>query len=407
MKQANEWEWRSDGLFTQTHQRGEVRHEVSSRAWLQAMLDAEDALAQACAAGGMIPAEAARAIAGACADVGQYDDAKLGELAARTGNPVVGLIGEIRAALPPEFAEDVHCGATSQDIVDTAGMLVAHRAITALRRDLDGCAASAADLAERHRDTSMVARTLLQQAVPTTFGLKAATWLQGIDAASARLTAVQVSLPAQLGGAAGTLGGYPDPDRARRIAESFAARVGLAAAPLPWHTMRYPIADLAGALATTAGILAKIALDLVLLTQNEVGELTWPDDGTGGSSAMPHKRNPVAPVAARSAAKQAPGLAATLFAVMEQEHERAAGAWQAEWPTLSALLTCVGSSAAWLREALDSVRVDTERITANLAALDSSASTGSAAALVDRMLAVYRSKTDTDDNVATSQEGTD
>jgi 3-carboxy-cis,cis-muconate cycloisomerase len=177
-------------------------------------------------------------------------------------------------------------------------------------------------------------------------------------------------------------------------AHAYAARLGLVNPQLPWHTLRYPIGDLAGALATTAGILGKIALDLVLLGQNEVGEITLSDDGRGGSSTIAHKRNPVAAIAARSAAKRAPGLTATLFASMEQEHERAAGAWHAEWPTLSELLICVGSAAAWLRDALDSFDVDEDRMAANLTALDSAATAGSAVALVDRALAEYRTTTD-------------
>ena len=386
-----------DGLFTQTHEGGHVRHEVSSRAWLQAMLDAEAALAQACAAAGMFPAEAGQAIASACSDAGRFDDAKLGDLAARTGNPIVGLVEAIRAAVAPDIARHVHCGATSQDIIDTAAMLVAGRAITAVRADLDGCAELAAHLAERHRETGMVARTLLQQAVPTTFGLKAATWLYGIRSASSRLDSVVNGLPAQLGGAAGTLDSYPM-DVAPQIVEFFAARLGLVAAELPWHTMRYPIGDLAGALATTAGILGKIALDLVLLAQNEVAELTPAEDGRGASSAMPHKHNPVAVIVARAGAKQAPGLAATLFALMEQEHERAAGAWQAEWPTMSRLLTCTGSAAFWLRDALATMKPDEQRMAVNLATLDSTTSTESAAALVARTLAKHRTTGDTTDH---------
>lgn len=396
----------SDGLFTQTHERGHVRDQVSSRAWLQGMLDAEAALAQACAANGMFPIGAAQAIASACADAGRFDEAALAALAARTGNPVVGLVDAIRSAVSPEVADHVHCGATSQDIVDTAAMLVAGRAITELRRDLRACTARAAELAEQHRDTDMVARTLLQQAVPTTFGLKAAVWLHGIAAVDARLGLVQDTLPAQLGGAAGTLDKYPR-DRAEHIVDSFAAQLGLAAAPLPWHTVRYPIADLAGVMATTAGILGKIALDLVLLSQTEVGELTWPDDGRGGSSTMSHKRNPVAAVAARSAAKRAPGLAATLFATMEQEHERAAGAWQAEWPTLSHLLLCVGSSAAWLLDALATLEVDSARMAANLLALGTDSSSESSAPLVDRVLADYRAGIEPANTDTTTLEGTD
>lgn len=380
----------NDGLFTQTHQRGLVRAEVGSRAWLLAMLEAEAALAGACGEAGAFPAEAAEAIAAVCADAGRYDEARLGGLAVQTGNPVVGLVAAIREAVGERFAPYVHYGATSQDIIDTAAMLVARRAITALRSDLEGCAEAAALLSRQHRDTPMVARTLLQQAVPTTLGLKAASWLHGLVSVITRLVRLQEALPAQLGGAAGTLEGYPDPGSGLYIAHAFATRLELATPRLPWHTMRYPIGDLAGVLATTAGILGKIALDLVLLAQNEVGEVTTADDAGGRSSAMAHKRNPVAAVAARSSAKQAPGLAATLFASMEQEHERAAGAWQAEWPTLSELLICVGSAAAWLWEALDNVEVNQDRMAANLATLDSSASAGSAAVLVDRALADYR-----------------
>ncbi|MDQ3735526.1 MAG: lyase family protein [Actinomycetota bacterium] len=396
----------TSGLFAHTHEGGHVRQEVSGRAWLNAMLDAEAALAGACADTGTIPTEAAEAIAAACADPDPYDETRLGALAAETGNPVVGLIAAIRNAIPPKFAEHVHCGATSQDIIDTAAMLVTRRAITVLRKDLAACARATADLAAGYRDTPMVARTLMQRAVPTTFGLKAALWLGAMGAADMRLADVQERLPSQLGGAAGTLGAYPDPDTGWRISQAFAARLGLVAPRLPWHTNRYPIGDLAGALATTAGVLGKVALDLILLAQNEVAEITFAHDGRGASSAMPHKRNPVAAIAARAGAKQAPGLAATLFAAMEQEHERAAGAWQAEWPILSRLLTCTGSAAFWLRDALETIQPDEQRMAVNLAALDSTASTESAAVLVDRALADYRTTTGESDNGTNGREGT-
>lgn len=389
---ASKTEEQRGGLFTQTHERGPVRDEVSGRAWLSAMLDAEAGLAGACADSGVIPAAAAEAIALACADAGEFDETKLGVLAAATGNPVVGLVAAIKASVSQDVSPYVHYGATSQDIVDTAAMLIASRAITALLADLDGCAEAAAVLTERHRDTPMVARTLLQQAVPTTFGFKAALWLHGLTRVSHRLRGVQRGLPAQLGGAAGTLEGFPDAGNGLHTVHAYAARLGLAEPQLPWHTLRYPIGDLAGALATTAGILGKVALDLVLLSQNEVAELTLSDGRGGGSSAMAHKRNPVAAVAARSAAKRAPGLAASLFAAMEQEHERAAGAWQAEWLTLNELLICAGSAAAWLGEALVAFDVEEDRMAVNLAELGSSATAGSAAALVERALAEYRTK---------------
>ncbi|MDQ3717370.1 MAG: lyase family protein [Actinomycetota bacterium] len=385
----------SDGLFTQTHERGPVRDEVSSRAWLAAMLDAEAALAGACADAGVIPVTAAEAIAMACADIELFDEQQLGVLAAQTGNPVVGLVAAIQAAVPDDVAAYVHCGATSQDILDTAAMLIARRAITALLADLDGCAAAAAALTEQHHETPMVARTLLQQAVPTTFGLKTALWLHGLTRVSRDLRRVQQGLPVQLGGAAGTLAAFPEAGSGLHAVHAYAARLGLKDPQLPWHTLRYPIGELAGALATAAGIVGKVALDLVLLSQNEVAELTMADDGRRGrSSTMAHKRNPVAAIAARSAAKRAPGLAASLFAAMEQEHERAAGAWHAEWPTLSELLICLGSAAAWLGDALDSFEVDEDRMARNLAALGSSATAGCATALVDRALADYRTTTD-------------
>lgn len=386
----------SDGLFTETDQRGSVRDEVSSRAWLTAMLDAEAALARACADVGAIPVAAAQVIAMACADVDRFDDKQLGILAVETGNPVVGLVAAIEAAVPDDVTAYVHCGATSQDIIDTAAMLIARRAITALLADLDGCAAAAATLTEQHRDTPMIARTLVQPAVPTTFGLKTALWLHGLTRASRDLHRVQQGLPAQLGGAAGTLEeGFPEAGRGLHAVHAYASRLGLREPQLPWHTLRYPIGELAGALATAAGILGKVALDLVLLGQSEVAELTMADHARSGrSSTMAHKRNPVAAIAARAAAKRAPGLAATLFAAMEQEHERAAGAWQAEWPTLSELLICLGSAAAWLREALSSFDVDEDRMASNLAALGSSATAGSAIALANRALAEYRSTTD-------------
>jgi len=369
------------------------------------MLDAEAALAAACAEAGVVPAQAAAEISAACADVGAYDERELGVLAERTGNPVVGLVAAIRAASPREFAAHVHYGATSQDIIDTAAMLVTSRAISALMQDLDGCAVVTADLAHLHRDAPMIARTLLQQAVPITFGLKAAQWLHGLCVVRAQLLAVQERLPAQLGGAAGSLDGYPDAATGLQIAEMFAARLGLAAARGPWHTLRYPIGDVAGGLATTAGILGKIALDLLLLVQNEVAEITMALDRRGGSSTMAHKRNPVAAVAARSATMRAPGLAATLFSAMEQEHERAAGAWHAEWLTLSDLLTCVGSAAAWLHDALGSVRVDEQQMARNLAALGTGAAPHGVTTLIDRALADYRTR-DHNDQPTTTNEGT-
>jgi 3-carboxy-cis,cis-muconate cycloisomerase len=209
-------------------------------------------------------------------------------------------------------------------------------------------------------------RTLMQQAVPTTFGLKAAGWLAGLEGARLRLAEVTASLPAQYGGAAGTLAASSGSGVALRSA--LAEELGLADTPVPWHTVRLPIADLAGALGATAGVLATVAVDVVLLAQTEVGEAAEVSETRGGSSAMPHKNNPVAAISARACARRAPGLVATLFAAMEQEHERAAGAWHSEWPTLTDLLATVGSAASWLAESLTALRPDPERMAAAVAA---------------------------------------
>jgi adenylosuccinate lyase len=259
----------------------------------------------------------------------------------------------------------VHVGATSQDILDTALVLIARNAISAIDADLTAAAAAAARLAQSHRDDVVMGRTLMQQGLPTTFGLKAAGWLAGLDGARLRLAEVVASLPVQYGGAVGTLAASDGSGVVVRTA--FAAQLGLADDPAPWHTVRLPIADLAGALGAAAGVVATIAVDVVLMAQTEVGEVSE-GGARGGSSAMPHKHNPVAAISARACARRAPGLVGTLFGAMEQEHERAAGAWHSEWPTLTTLLTTVGSAAAWLAESLDGLRPDTARMAAAVAA---------------------------------------
>jgi 3-carboxy-cis,cis-muconate cycloisomerase len=214
----------------------------------------------------------------------------------------------------------------------------------------------------------VAARTLLQQALPTTFGLVAAGWLAALDTAAARLADVREHrLAAQLGGGAGTLAAL-GPD-APAVVSAYARELGLAEPDLPWHTDRTRIADVAGALGLAAGALGKIARDVTLYAQTEVGELGEEGAGErGGSSTMPHKHNPVAAVAAAACAAQAPGLVATLLAAMPQEYQRAAGGWHAEWRPLSALLSTVGSAAYWVADCLGRLRVDTGRMRANLSA---------------------------------------
>ena len=380
------------GLFDEVLAHGPVRAAVSDRAWLAAMLDAEAALARAEAASGLIPPAAATAITAAC-QPDRYDPAELGAAARGSGTPVLPLVDALRREVPPEVAEFVHYGATSQDILDTATMLVTHRALGPLLDDLSGTANASATLAREYRQAPMAGRTLLQHALPVTFGLKAAGWMVALDEAGQRLAEVrETRLAVQPGGAAGTQAAFRG--LGPSVAAGFARELGLTHPVLPWHTNRTRIGELAGALATTAGVLAKIARDVTLLAQTEVAEVA--EAAPGRSSAMPHKRNPVASVSAYACASQAPGLAATLFAAMTQEHERAAGGWQAEWRPLRELLVAVGSAAAWMRECLAGLTVDEAALAANLARLG--AETGmadleehvrGAAELVDLALAIH------------------
>jgi len=354
----------ADALFDPVLAHGGVRAVTGDRAWLQAMLDAEAALAGAAADCGVIERGDADAIAAAC-DVAGFDAAAIGRDATATGNPVVPLVRELTAAVGAPADAHVHRGATSQDVLDSAAMLVARAAVDVIVDDLAAAATAAADLARAHRDVPMAGRTLLQQAVPTTFGCRAAGWMTGLDTAVTRLRTIRATgLPAQLGGAAGTLAALGDagPD----VATAFARRLDLVAPVVPWHTIRTPVAELSGALGTAAGVCAKVARDITLLAQTEIGEVSEGVPGRGGSSTMPHKHNPVAAVAAVAAAAAAPGLVATLLSAMVHEHERAAGAWHAEWRPWTQLLRTTGSAAAWLRDSVGNLEVHTERMRANL-----------------------------------------
>jgi len=353
-------------LFAGTFARGGAAGAVSSSAWFDALLDVEAALARAAARVGLVPAEAAEAVTRACSEPAALDLATVVARSADAGNPVPPLVRVLQAAVGERAAVAVHVGATSQDVLDTALVLLARRALGAIDTDLAAAAAAAARLAETHRDDVVMGRTLLQQGLPTTFGLKAAVWLSGLDGARARLRSADAALPVQYGGAVGTL--VASSGRGMQLREALAAELGLATTAVPWHTVRLPVADLAGALGAAAGTVATVAVDVVLMAQTEVGEVAEVAHGRGGSSAMPHKNNPVAAISARACARRAPGLVATLLAAMEQEHERAAGAWHSEWPTLTGLLTTVGSAAAWLAESLSVLRVDADRMAATVAA---------------------------------------
>lgn len=302
-------------LFGGIYARGGVAVQVSDGAWVQALLDVEAAL------GG--PARRAEEI----------DIAQLGRDAAEHASPVVPLA---------KLFSGTHAGATSQDVLDTALMLVAKRALEPLLADASAAADAAAKLADAHRDTPVMGRTLLQEAVPTSLGLRAAGWMTAIDEALAELR--RAPLAVQMGGPVG----HRDPAVAERVAHA----LGLEAPALPWHTNRVRPARLACALGLLAGALAKAARDVTLMDEVREGV-----PGRGESSAMAHKRNPVAAVSVLACCKRVPGLAATMLACMEQELERAAGAWQAEWGTMTELLRLTGSAAAWARDMLENLEV--------------------------------------------------
>ncbi|MFJ5807380.1 3-carboxy-cis,cis-muconate cycloisomerase [Streptomyces sp. NPDC093093] len=374
------------GLLSPVRAGTPVEAVTGDPAWLQAMLDAEAALARAQARLGTLPWRAADAITDA-ARAERLDLRELAVAARETANPVVGLVRALTAVVAadsPEAAEYVHRGSTSQDIFDTGAMLVAHRALALVREDLTRTATALAALAGEHRDTLIAGRTMALHAVPTTFGLKAAGWLQLVREARERLTRVQEEgLPVSLGGAAGTLAGYVEyavldgPEGSEdvldpgvfhdRLVAAYAAETGLARPALPWHSLRTPLADLAAALAFTAGALGKIAVDVQGMARTEVGELAEPGGaGRGSSSAMPHKRNPVLSTLIRSAALQVPALAGALTACLVSEDERSAGAWHAEWLLLRECLRLVGGASHTAVELTEGLEVRSERMRANL-----------------------------------------
>ncbi|MFJ2822886.1 3-carboxy-cis,cis-muconate cycloisomerase [Streptomyces toxytricini] len=370
------------GLLSPVRAGTPAEEAVSDLAWLQAMLDAEAALARAQARLGTLPEAAAETITG-CARADRLDLRALALAARETANPVVGLVQALTrvvAAEDPAAAEYVHRGSTSQDVLDTGAMLVAARTLRLVRADLARTAGALGRLAAEHRDTAMPGRTLALQAVPTTFGLKAAGWRQLVLDAEERLARVaDGGLPVSLGGAAGTLAGYLEYARidggagqqsegyAERLAEAFAAETGLARPALPWHALRTPVADLASALGFAAGALGKIAVDVQNLSRTEVGEVAEPAAaGRGASSAMPHKRNPVLSTLLRSAALQVPVLAAGLVQCLVSEDERSGGAWHAEWQLLRECLRLVGGAAHTAAELAEGLTARPERMRANL-----------------------------------------
>ncbi|MCX4438334.1 3-carboxy-cis,cis-muconate cycloisomerase [Streptomyces mirabilis] len=336
---------------------------TSDGAFLGALLDAEAALTRAQAGLGLAPDAAASAVSAVTA--ADLDVRSIALRARGGGNPVIPLVADLTAAVGKEYGPYVHRGATSQDILDTALMLVARRTLDLILADLERTARALGRLAAAHRDTVMPGRTLTQHAVPTTFGLKAAGWRSLVLDARDRLA--RLRLPAQLGGAAGTLAafaafGAEDPGA---LVAAYAGELGLVEPALPWHTLRTPIADLAGGLALTAGALGKMAADVLTLSRTEIAEVA--EGSGGGSSAMPHKANPVAATVIAASARRAPGLAATLYGSMVAEDERPAGAWHAEWEPLRELLRLVAGAAHNAAELVEGLRVNTDAMRDHLA----------------------------------------
>jgi 3-carboxy-cis,cis-muconate cycloisomerase len=349
---------------------------LADEAWVGAMLEFEVALARTQARLGVIPSSAVAPIE-AAAKPGAIDVADLAVRARGSANPVVELVRELTAAVADrDAAEYVHRGSTSQDVLDSAAMLLAARALRATDGDLVLVADALARLAEEHRHTPMAARTLTQHAVPTTFGLKAAGWLTLVLDARDRLRHVLGALPVQVGGAAGTLAAYVEYARAAGVAvdghataltEGIAAELGLQAPSASWHTQRTPLVDLGWVAVTVTGALGKIAVDVLGATRTEVGELVEPaGERSGLSSAMPQKRNPVLATLLVSAARQAPGYAQMLGLAMLSEDERSAGGWQAEWQPLREALRLTGGAARTAAELVPGLRVLPERMAANL-----------------------------------------
>ncbi|WP_075779559.1 class-II fumarase/aspartase family protein [Streptomyces acidiscabies] len=409
------------GLFSPVRAGTPVEAVVGDESWVRAMLDTEAALVRAQAGLGTVPEAAARVITTVAADV-TLDVRELALASRETANPVVGLVQAFTrrvAQVDPGAAEFVHRGSTSQDVFDTAAMLVSRRALRLIVADLDKSAEALASSARLHRDTPMPGRTLALHAVPTTFGLKAAGWRELLlDARRRTAHVADEGLPVSLGGAAGTLAGYleyaavdgatsdagaptgpgshgtaprsagrgaqtpsaghgiprlADPATyTTRLLEAFAAETGLAVPVLPWHSLRTPFADLAAVLAFTAGALGRIAVDVQALARTEVGEVAEPAvSGRGASSAMPHKRNPVLSTMIRSAALQVPALSGALTQCMVTEDERSAGAWHAEWLLLRECLRLVGGAAHTAVELTSGLQVHPERMRANLDLTDS------------------------------------
>jgi 3-carboxy-cis,cis-muconate cycloisomerase len=356
-------------------------------ALLRAALRFEAELALAQTEAGLISQVEAEAIADACREL--PDIAALAEASAHAGTLAIPLVALLRSRLAPDVAPLLHKGATSQDLADTALMLQAREGAVLIRRDAARLIKALAALAETHAATPMLGRTLLQAALPITFGLKVAGWLGGVEGALGRFdTEAATAIRLQLGGATGSLAGLRG--EALAVSDRLATRLDLPASTIPWHAQRQGLAGLASSLAILVGAMGKIAGDIALLAQTEVGEAFEPKIvGRGGSSAMAHKRNPTGCQVALSAAIRAPHLAATVIAALPQQHERGLGGWQTEGAVLAELFQLAHGALAAMAPVIEGLEVDAPRMAANLAAADVGTDAGESQALVARALAAH------------------
>jgi 3-carboxy-cis,cis-muconate cycloisomerase len=345
----------------------------SDHSLLQAMLEFEVALARAEARFNVIPPAAAEAIA-AAARASNFDAAAIASDALRAGTPAIPLLKELTArvrAKDSAAAGFVHWGATSQDLCDTALVLVLRKAQSILESDLERLEQALLRLTEEHAGTVMLGRTLLQAAPPTTFGLKAAGWRAAIDRGRKHLSGgFKEALVLQFGGASGTLAALDD--QGLKVGQALADELHLGYPDAPWHTHRDRLAMLVCACGVLTGSLGKMARDISLLTQNEIAEAEEPSgENRGGSSTMPHKHNPVGCSATLASAARVPALVSSFLSAMVQEHERALGGWQAEWPIISAVIQATGLAAGAMAEVAEGLKINVSKMRANIAAHES------------------------------------
>ena len=340
----------------------------SARSTLQSMLDVEAALARALAAKGVIPVSAVDPWV-RCCQADKIDIPSLVIAAQDAGNIAIPMVKQLTAAvaaMDADAARYVHWGATSQDVIDTGRVLQLRAAINVITHELAALVEALAGMAQCYRDTPMIGRTWLQHALPITFGMKLAGWLDALLRHQQRLAACRKQVCVlQFGGASGTLASLGE--HASSVTQAMAQELDLATSHLPWHAHRDRFVERATTLGMLTGTLGKIARDISLMSQTEVAELSEPGGpGRGGSSSMPHKRNPVGSAAVLSAATRVPSMVATLLSAMPNEHERALGGWQSEWETLPEIVSLSAAALAHLRSVIDGLQVDTERMRRNI-----------------------------------------